>query len=612
MSATRQGGGLRRLLGTLWHLIDTARRFVLNLLFVVIVLALVVPLLFSHKLHLASNTTLVIDPAGSVVEQYTGGAREAAVAQALGEIHREAQLHDIVDAIDAAANDAKITRIALVLDDMDGAGLPQLREIAAALRRFRSNGKKVMAWGLGYDQRRYYLAAQADQIYLDPEGEVVLRGFGGLRNYYHDALERLGVTVSVFRAGKYKSFGEPFVANGPSPASNEEDAAWLNDAWATYTAEVERARKLPAGGIGRYIDDLPRRLSAAGGDGARVALDAQLIDGLKTKEEFRQAMIQGGAADTAHNTFRQVALDAYVSLQPEASVDQDHVAVVVAAGEIIDGEAPQGVIGARTLVDLIRNVRNDNHARALVLRVDSPGGSALGAELIRRELDLVRKAGKPVIVSMGNVAASGGFWISQSADLVLADPATISGSIGVIGILPSFDRTLDRLGIHTAGVSTTWLATVEDRRRPVDPRYAEMVQASIARVYHEFLDRVATARSVSPQQVDDVAQGRVWTGQQAKERGLIDALGGLQQALQTAAGRAKLGDRFDVVYVQQEPRGLERWLRMLPDAIGAAVQSRLAAALPAPLEQAPHDLAWIVAKPLGSIGVYAHCLCTAP
>ena len=605
-------GPLRRLLAALWRFIDGARRMAVNLLFLAIVAALVAPLLFARKPHLADNTTLVVNPAGSLVEQYTGGAREAALAQALGEIHRETQLHDVVDAVDAAARDARIGRIALVLDDLSGAGLPQLRELAAALRRFRAAGKQVVAWGVGYDQRQYYLAAQADQAYLDPEGQVLLQGFGGVRNYYRDALDRLGVSVNVFRVGKYKSFAEPFVGNGPSPASVEADTAWLNDAWSTYTTDVEQARHLAAGSMARMIDELPRRMEAAGGDAARLAVDEKLVDGLMTKEEFRQAMIERGAADATHKTFRQVGFDAYAAMQPEAPAEQDHVAVVIAAGDIIDGEAPQGVVGARTLTELIRGEREDEHVRAIVLRVDSPGGSALGAELIRREVDLARKAGKPVVVSMGDLAASGGFWISQSADEVFADPATISGSIGVIGLLPNVEHTLDKLGIHASALGTTWLSTAADPRRELDPRYATLVQASIGRVYREFLERVAAARKTTPEQVDDVAQGRVWTGHQAKERGLVDTLGGLHEALQAAAKKAGLGEKFHVRYVEQEPRGLERLLRLLPDAAAQAIETRIAARLPLAVAGVAGDLRWLRAAPAGPSSVYAHCLCTAP
>src|SRR6266446_7008641 len=449
--ADSEPGWLRRTLGGFLRLVDATRRLVLDVLFLLIVVVLAVALFTSSRPRLSENTALVVVLRGDLVEQYSGSERET-------------QLRDVVAVLDAAARDPNIARAVLILDDMGSAGMAKLNEVAAALERFRSAGKQILAWGSQMSQAQYYLAAHADQVYLHPSGAVLLTGLGGYRNYYRDALDRLGVTVNVFRVGKYKSFVEPFVNNAPSREAQEAESFWLNDAWTSYTGQVEQARKLPTGALGRMIDELPVRLGAAGGDLAKLALSEKLVDALMTRDELRALLIKRGAEDPAHKTFRQVSFQEYRYGLPDSGDRSTQVAVVVVQGDIVDGDAPQGAIGGRSTAELIRHARDDDTVKALVLRVDSPGGSAFGAELIRRELEITRKAGKPVIVSMSDVAASGGYWVSTSADEVLADPATITGSIGVFGLVPTFDKTLDKLGVHTGGVTTTWLAGGPDLR----------------------------------------------------------------------------------------------------------------------------------------------------
>ncbi len=617
MSAQRPGL-IRRSLGLLYRLVDATRRFVLNAIFLALV-ALVLAVVFAGNARprLQDDTALVVDIKGDIVEEFTGSAREAEFAETLGGESRETQVRDLVAAIDAAAADSHITRIVLLLDDMGHAGMAKLHELGSALDRFRGSGKSVVAWGSSFDQRQYYLAARANEVYLHPMGAVVLTGFGGYRNYYHDALERLGVTVNVFRAGKYKSFVEPFTANAPSREAMEADTFWLNDAWGVYTAEVEAARHLPVGAIAGLIDAAPARLAATGGDTARFALDEKLVDGLKTRDELRALMVQRGKPDPEHKTFRQISLGDYRAGLPESGDHARQVGVIVAAGTISDGNEPQGSIGGRSTAELIRKAREDDAVKAIVLRVDSGGGSAFGSELIRRELEITRQAGKPVVVSMSDVAASGGYWITTSADRVIADPATITGSIGVFGIFPTVDRTLEKLGVHTGGATTTWLAGAADLRRPIDPRLATVIQSTIGYIYGEFLGRVAQARQIPRERVAEVAQGRVWTGRQARERGLVDDLGGLQLAVRSAASLAKLGDGYRVAYIEAEPRG---WYRLLASLPTAAVRGAIASlgpqgpagrALRESAGQAQQDLGWLAYVP-GSRGAFVHCLCGAP
>jgi len=611
-------GLIRRVFGAFWRALDATRRFVFNLAFLLVVVVVAIAWFSGGgRPRLQDDTALVIDIKGDVVEEFTGSAREAEVAEALGAEARETQLRDIVAAIDNASKDARITRLVFVFDDMGNAGMAKLREIAAAIDRFKAGGKQVVAWGSALDQRQYYLAAHANEIYLHPMGAVVVTGFGGYRNYYHDALDRAGVTVNVFRVGKYKSFVEPFTANAPSKDAAEADAYWLDDAWAGYTADVEAARHLPAGSLAALIADAPARLVANGGDQAQFALDEKLVDGLKTRDELRTLLIQRGKPDTEHKTFRQVSLDDYASEVHEVGDRNREVGIIVAEGTITDGTEPQGAIGGRSTSELIRRAREDASIKALVLRVDSGGGSAFGSELIRRELELTRKAGKPVVVSMGDVAASGGYWITTSSDRVFADPATITGSIGVFGIMPTFDRTLDKLGVHTGGTTTTWLGGASDLRRPLDLRLGQVIQSSVEHVYKDFLGRVAAARQMSEDKVNDVAQGRVWTGRQAHERGLIDEMGGLEAAEQAAAKLAKLDDGYRTGYIEAEPKGWSRILASLPSMALRATTADLSLSLPGgaaareALERLRRDLSFLAAGQ-GNRGIVAHCLCEAP
>jgi protease-4 len=616
--ADSEPGWLRRTLGGFLRLVDATRRLVLNVLFLLIVVVLAVALFTSSRPRLSENTALVVVLRGDLVEQYSGSAREAQLAEALGGVERETQLRDVVAVLDAAARDPNIARAVLILDDMGSAGMAKLNEVAAALERFRSAGKQILAWGSQMSQAQYYLAAHADQVYLHPSGAVLLTGLGGYRNYYRDALDRLGVTVNVFRVGKYKSFVEPFVNNAPSREAQEAESFWLNDAWTSYTGQVEQARKLPTGALGRMIDELPVRLGAAGGDLAKLALSEKLVDALMTRDELRALLIKRGAEDPAHKTFRQVSFQEYRYGLPDSGDRSTQVAVVVVQGDIVDGDAPQGAIGGRSTAELIRHARDDDTVKALVLRVDSPGGSAFGAELIRRELEITRKAGKPVIVSMSDVAASGGYWVSTSSDEVLADPATITGSIGVFGLVPTFDKTLDKLGVHTGGVTTTWLAGGPDLRRPLDPRFGQVIQASVGHIYQEFLARAAASRHATAEQIEEVAQGRVWTGRQAHERHLVDGFGGLAAAIHDAAQHAKLTPGFRTMYIELEPKGLTRLLDLF--AQGAA---RAALQVVGPV---PTGLLFGADAPAAGVGadfkrllsngltprVLAHCLCQAP
>jgi protease-4 len=604
--------------------VNTSRLVVLNLIFLLL-LALVLVSIIGFLMHggtpaLKDNTALVLNLQGKLVEQRSGNVQSRIRSRASGQADSQVQLRDLLAVLDAAAKDPKITRAVLLLDDFEGAGMAQQREVAAALDAFKASGKPIIAWGANYDQKQYYLAAHASEILLHPMGAAYAEGFGRLRNYYRDALDRLGVSANVIRVGKYKSFGEPFFANGPSKAALEQDAELYGALWANWTNEVEKARKLPAGSVGKLIDGLPGNLQAVGGDFAKLALDAKFVDAMQTRDQLRDRLIKEGVEDKENHTFVQIDFDDYLKrLKPPAKGVA--VGVIVAEGDISDGEAGPGAIGGRSTAELVRKARFDDNIKAIVLRVNSPGGSAFGSELVRHELELARAAGKPVVVSMGDVAASGGYWISMASDEVIAEPNTITGSIGIFAILPTADGLMKKLSINTGGYGTTWLTNVYDPRRPFDPRFGEVIQATINRGYSEFIGKAAAARKTTPEKINEVAQGRVWTGTQALAHGLIDRTGSYADALKSAAQRAKLDEgKYTVRYVEADRKPIEQFLDSITGAAVQAIGPQLAQSWlplgtpPAAVREAQRDMLWLAEVTEGQkpfIGV-VHCLCSAP
>jgi protease-4 len=610
---------LRRLFGGFWRFVDAMRRTVFNLIFLFIVIVILAAILRGGGKPLQERTALVLDLRGDLVEQHAGSASELLMANVRGESRRDVQLRDVLTVLDAAATDPKITSVVLMPDELTGGGLAALHEVTLALDRVKAAGKPVIAWSGSYDQRQFILAAHASEVYLHPMGAVYLKGFGGYRNYYKDALDKLGVTVNLLRVGTYKSYGEPFISNAPSPAAQEADAYLYNALWTDVQGDLEQQRKLEPGTIARTIENLPKLMTEVNGDVAKLVWRAKLVDGLKTRDELRALMMRRGATDPETHSFRQIGFDAYLARQRPALLG-DAVGVVVAQGSISDGTAEPGNIGGVSTANLIRQAREDERIKAVVLRVDSPGGSPYGSELIRRELELTRAAGKPVIVSMGSVAASGGYWITMAADEVIADRDTITGSIGVFALLPTADKLGDKLGIHTGGTMTTWLAGAYDPLRPLDPRFEQVVQASINHVYEEFTTRAAQARKMSPEQIDAVGQGRVWTGTQAKERHLVDRIGSYRDALNAAATRAHLAAGYRVAYIETEASAVDRLLRSFGMSAATALKVELrlglaSAPVPAALaDQATRDLAFVseMTRNRSPFTAAVHCMCALP
>jgi len=549
----------------LWDVMNFTRRLILNLLFFGLLFLVLILFMVamgkgaSSAKVLQDRTALVIAPEGRLVEQYSTDPVSRALGKALGDTNvEELQLRDLVRAIEAAKDDKKIERVVLNLDKLQPSGFASMREVAAALQELRAAGKQVVAFSENMGQSQYLLAAQADEVYLDPMGSLLLEGLGRYRQYFRAGLQdKLGVDVHLFKVGEYKSAAEPYVLDAASPQAKEADLFWMNDVWQRYLGDIATARKLDAAQLAAGIDTLPEGIAAAGGDLARFALQQKLVDGLKTREEVEALLADRGVADgDANGGFRQIALGDYLT-QVDARrspIDKrPQVAVVVAEGEIAGGDLPAGRIGGVSTSALLREARDDDDVKAVVLRVDSPGGEVFASEQIRREVDALKAAGKPVVVSMGDLAASGGYWISMNADRIYADESTITGSIGIFGMIPNFARSLDKIGVHTDGVGTTRFAGAFDVTRPMDPAVGRVIQSVIDKGYADFTGKVAQARDRSVEAIDEVARGRVWSGAQAKERGLVDEFGGLKAAVADAAARAKLGgqDKYRVRYIEK-------------------------------------------------------------
>jgi protease IV len=547
--ADKKPGIIVGLFKGLWTALNFARRLTFNLIFLFLLVVFIVALRSGAPL-LHARTALVLDPKGNIVEQYTSAPAQRAFAGAFGDKVREVQLRDILAVIAAATDDKRIERLVVIPDDIEGAGLASLREISAAIERFRQSGKDVVAVSNGMTQNQYYLAAHADQILLHPQGAVLLEGLGRYRSYYKDLLDRLGVVVHLFRVGEYKSAAEPYVRNDSSPEAKDADLFWMNGVWGDYLKDIAAARKLDAAQLSTQIQNYPELIKAAEGDLAELALKQKLVDRLATRDEARTLLIDKGVKDD--KTFRQIDFQDYLHrVNAELPDARPQVAVVVAEGEIVGGDQPPGTVGGESTSSLIRDAREDDKVKALVLRVNSPGGEVFASELIRREVELTRAAGKPVIVSMGDVAASGGYWISMNANRIFAEPTTITGSIGIFGLIANFPDTLEKIGVHTDGVGTTPFAGAFDVRRALDPKIGSVIQAVIDKGYRDFVGNVAKARNKTPEQIDAIARGRVWSGEQARERGLVDELGGLEDATTAAAKAANLGENYHVRYVEK-------------------------------------------------------------
>ncbi len=569
-----QTSPLKRFFKGIWSTIDASRRVAVNLLFLLIVVLLLSLVFSSDKVEVGDSTALLLAPKGQLVEQLSASSFEQMIDEARGTATPETLLKDVVDAIHAAKDDDRIKVLVLNLSSFGGARLTKLQDVAEAIVDFKTSGKKVVAMADEYGQDAYYLAAHADEVIIHKMGAVIIEGFGRYRMYYREGIDKLGLDVHIFKVGTYKSAVEPYLRNDMSEFAREANAAWLGDLWQIYLDDVARARGTTSERIDDYAHEFARLMADANGDAAQAALDYGLADQALTRIEMREHLVALVGENEETHSYNNVAFSDYLeSLGGDRfghNATGDQVAIVVARGTILDGTQPAGTIGGDSTAALIRQARNDENVKAIVLRVDSGGGSAFASEVIRRECEKAIADGKPLIASMGSVAASGGFWISTSSNQIWAHPSTITGSIGIFGMFPTYQRPLaEHLGIRVDGISTAPLAGIRpDRELPVE--VGEVIQEMIEHGYSEFLQRVADSRGMSTEEVDKVAQGRVWSGADAYELGLVDSLGDLDDAIKAAAELAKLGDDYAVKYIEKEVEFKDKVLRTL---LAEAVES---------------------------------------
>ncbi len=598
-----------------WYALDGLRK-VLHLSLLLFFFALIWIAASPQIPLVPRSAALLIAPQGALVEQNSGGPLDRVMAEASGEQEFEVRLRDVVEAIQRAKDDERIKVIVLDLDGLTGGGVAKLEEVAAALREFRASGKQVIAMAQSFDQQQYYLAAHADQIYLDPHGSLLIEGFAYYGQYYKDAIDKLGVSVNVFKAGKYKSAVEPYIRADMSPEAREANQQWLGALWNNYQSVVTQARGLAPDALRDYAEQLLPALQGTQGDFAKLAVERKLVTELKTREQIIEQLRLQVGEDQSDHSFKRVSFEDYLAAEhaehPLENRGNNRVGIVVAAGEIVDGERTAGTVGGESMAELLRQARYDDDIKAVVLRIDSPGGSVMASEVIRREVAALKAAGKPVVASMSSTAASGGYYIAMDADEIWANPATITGSIGVFGIVPTFEKTLGKLGVNTDGVGTTSIAGALRSDRAMSDTAKQVYQLSVDHEYSQFVDRVAQGRNQSFEAIDAIAQGRVWAASDAKERGLVDHLGLLDDAVKAAAQRAQLGDDYSHEYLEVDLS----WRQVLAQQVSAlsgklthvlAPEMRLLAGIaqqPAMLREVQR-----MQRFAGSRNVYYYCAC---
>ncbi|NMG27548.1 signal peptide peptidase SppA [Aromatoleum evansii] len=601
-------GFLGRMFAWIWRALDLLRRVVVTLAFL-LAFALVIAFALHPGPSVPDGAALLLRPAGTLVERVrvddplgiirSGGAPVA-----------QTSLPDLLEAVRAAREDDRIKALVIETDQLGQGGLSKLAELREAVLAFKSGGKPVYARGERFTQGQYFLASIADEVHLAPDGFLLLPGLARNVSYFKGALDALGVKVHVFRVGEYKSFSEPFTRTDMSDEDRQSSRELLDTLWAGMRERVAGSRKLSPEALDRYVEDYAGLLQATGGDAARAAREAGLVDALSQRDEWHQLLKARVGESADGKDYRRIDADDYLAAVRAARSHEDaRVAVLVAQGSIVDGAADEDSVGGDSLAAQIRAAREDERVKAVVLRIDSPGGSAWASEVIRRELELTRREGKPVVASMSSVAASGGYWVAAGADEIWARRETLTGSIGVFAMFPEFTEPLARLGVTTDRVATGPLAGTLDPRRPLEPALAQAMQLGVEHSYRRFLEIVATARRKDIAEIDAVARGRVWTGEAALRLGLVDKLGGIEDAVAAAAKRAQL-ERYETVWPTGEINIRNLLLRRLMSVVGPVgitTESPLARLLGSLQAQAADLLRWNDPQHL-----YGHCLCDAP
>lgn len=560
---------IKKVFSGFWKVLTATKGAVGNLLFLAIAVFVLIALFTGEKQTIPESAALVINPMGVVVEQKQIVDPVAAFLSGYETEETETALKDLTDAIEAGAKDPRIKALVLRLDHMQAAGLAKLDDIARSIDRFKQTGKPVYAYSDGYSQAQYYLASMADNVYVNKTsypvlGGVFMPGFGTYPIYFKSALDNLNIKFNIYKVGTYKSAVEPFLRDNMSDEAKLANTTWLDALWSNYRDHVVDERGLSQESFEQYTNQYDELLSQSNGDSNLVAVHQGLIDDLIDMETWNDTVADVVGADG--DNFNAIDFKSYLQMTrppiPVINPTADKIAVVTTAGVILNGEQPPGDTGSRTAVEMINQARKDDSVKALVLRVDSPGGSVTASEEIRQALLRVQSEGKPVVVSMGSYAASGGYWISANANKIYANKNTLTGSIGTFMTIPTLKNAAGKLGVFSDGVGTTKLSDALNPLGDIPTPFDNILKQSINNTYQRFLSLVAEGRDMTVEQADTLAQGRVWVASTALEHGLIDAIGNLQDAIDSAALLADVSS-YEVLYVQQPLSTKDRILNQI-------------------------------------------------
>jgi protease-4 len=609
--ATQKPSIIRRFFGFIGKIFKLIRTTI-GIIFSAILIIAVIGMFADQLPPMPDKGALYLAPSGILVDQQTYIYPIDTLLADQSMTNPETLVRDVIDAVDAAATDDRITHLVIATDFLEAGGIAKLDEISDALIRFKKTEKPIIAVADNFNQSQYFLAAHADEILLNPMGAVVITGFGAYGNYYREALDKLKIKVNVFRAGEYKSAAEPFLRNNMSPQAREETADVVNRLWQSYTSKIEQLRGLDSGTIDNFANNLDSKLQAANGDIAVLAQQEGLVDYLASRSQMRSYLNQQ-IPNNMEGEYSAIDMPAYLAhIQREQNATPstaDKIAVVVAKGNILDGQQPEGTVGADTLAQILSELHYDPSIKALVLRVDSPGGSAFASDVIRDAL-YYSQLNLPVVVSMGSYAASGGYWIAAEADKIVALPTTITGSIGVYSMIPTVDESLAGLGIYSDGVGTTDIAGIMQLDRPMTAQAKSILRSSVNNIYARFVTLVANGRSTPIADVERMAKGRIWTGQQALELGLVDELGGLNDAVNSAAELAGINN-YEVVYPSRLLTPYEQFIQEIGHNFSATLRQ---VGFNAWLPEIVSEKAQTLISPLKYLGefndprnIYLHC-----
>ncbi|HAS8175442.1 TPA: signal peptide peptidase SppA [Vibrio vulnificus] len=597
----------------IWKAITFVRLALTNLIFLLSIALVYFIYFYGHDTQpqVEQPSALVLNLSGPIVEQslYINPMDSFAGSLFGEEIPKENVLFDVVDTIRYAKDDEKITGLVLSLRDMPETNLTKLRYIAKALNEFKASGKPIYAVGAFYNQSQYYLASYADKIYLVPDGGVMLKGYSAFNLYYKTLLEKLDVTTHVFRVGTYKSAIEPFVRDDMSPAAKESATRWLTQLWGAFVDDVANNRKIDPKTLNPSMEEFLSQLKSVNGDLAALSIKLGLVDELATRQQLRAQLAEkfGASGDDSYKAISYY--DYRATMRDNFDVNADDIAIVVASGTIMDGQQPRGTVGGDTVAGLLRQARNDDKVKAVVLRVDSPGGSAFASEVIRNEVQALKDAGKPIVVSMSSLAASGGYWISMSADKIIAQPTTLTGSIGIFSVITTFEKGFNKLGIYTDGVGTSPFSG-EGISTGLSKGASQAFQMGIEHGYQRFISLVGNNRNLSLDAVDKVAQGRVWTGYDALQHGLVDQIGDFDDAVAEAAKMAQL-ENYNLYWVEEPlsptEQFIQEFMKQVKISMGVDIQSILPPSLQ-PVAQQMEQHASLLQNFNDPKGYYAFCL----